>query len=212
MALAGIAASLTLAITLLERLLGEGWRSMESIASSFLLIAFGLLPSFAGAKLQMDEKRATGTGLMAGGIAGLAYGLVVRSILPSAFFGACVGAGEAFLAQRWISTGGTVKHFAAVGAALVVAHALGLLPPTKVERPLASDTIDGRNLNDKASPVEAQYDQAFIAGQELGLAHSEVPTQALRMHYNNLRNIRDKAAEDAFRGGPDSARSPGRLS
>ena len=70
---------------------------------------------------------------MAGGIAGLAYGAAVRSILPGAFFGACVGAGSAFLAKRFITKASAGVQVAAVGLALVAAHALGMLPPTRIE-------------------------------------------------------------------------------
>ena len=124
-----IAACFTLAITLLDRVLGGGWRSIGSMTSSFLLMAFGLLPAFAVSQLSPDEKQATRNGLMAGGIAGLAYG----AILPGGFFGACVGAGSAFLAKRFITKASAGVQVAAVGLALVAAHALGMLPPTRIE-------------------------------------------------------------------------------
>jgi hypothetical protein len=165
-----IAACFTLAITLLDRVLGGGWRSIGSMTSSFLLMAFGLLPAFAVSQLSPDEKQATGNGLMAGGIAGLAYGAAVRSILPGAFFGACVGAGSAFIAKRFITKASAGVQVAAVGLALVAAHALGMLPPTRIEngrRAQAEAMSDSNGIgNGNGIITKKEYEQWWV--QEFG--------------------------------------------
>ena len=138
-----VAGCFTVGITILDRILGGGWRSFGSMLSSFLLAAYALIPVLGVGDLPEREQRSWTTGVIAGGIAGLVYGLIFRSILPGVFFGACVGGGSVSLCERLLGKGALGKQLGAVAAGLFAAHFLGLLPPTKLIRSGKSETAGG---------------------------------------------------------------------
>lgn len=148
-----VAGCFTIGITILDRILGGGWRSFGSMLSSFLLAAYALVPVWGFADFPDREQRSWTIGATAGSIVGLVYGLIVRSILPGVFFGACVGAGSSSLCERLLGKGSLGKQLGAVAVGLVAAHFLGLLPPTKLIRSGKQETVGG---GQQESITEAQ--------------------------------------------------------
>jgi hypothetical protein len=128
-AAAVMAAIITTVTLFVDRSLGGGWRSAWSITSSFTMCALGAFGIMASAE---SEHPSLTAGFVCGGLAGLLYGFATASILPGAFYGACVGLGTSFLARRITGISNPLLLGIVVLGALYGFHAVGMLLPTKL--------------------------------------------------------------------------------
>ena len=161
------AGGFTVVITILDRILGGGWRSWGSMTSSFLLASYALVPPLGFTAASEREKQSWGTGAMAGAAVGLVYGLAVRSILPGAFFGACIGAGSAGLAARWLKKDAKEVTFGAVAVGLVLAWTTGLLTPTRLVQKGNAAKAESTASNDGSSDSKSSAISKKVLGKQL---------------------------------------------